>query len=48
MAAYAPLVLAAPWLITLVWVIARTGRSLWAGSEPQSMAEAARRRLTVR
>jgi hypothetical protein len=42
-----PLVLAAPWLLALLWV-ALTGPTVKSGPEPPSMAESARQRLAVR
>ena len=41
------LVLASPWLLALVWVLARCGTGLRDSVAP-SMADEARRRLTVR
>ena len=41
------LVLAAPWLLALAWVLIRCGTGL-RDSEPPSMADEARRRLAVR
>ena len=42
------LMLAAPWLIALLWVLARHGRGVEALPPAPSMAESARRRLAVR
>jgi hypothetical protein len=42
------LVLAAPWLLALLWVLARHGRSVEALPPAPSLAESARRRLAVR
>jgi hypothetical protein len=41
------ILISAPWLVALVWVLCRFGTGLH-GSEPPSMAEEARRRLAVR
>jgi len=43
----APLALACPWLVALVWVLVRYGTGL-RDSVPPSMADEARRRLSVR
>ena len=53
LAAWQPvaLLLAAPWLVGVVWVVARSGLDLATregGSEFPSAAEAARRRLAAR
>jgi hypothetical protein len=42
------LALTAPWLIAVVWVVARSWRVLIGAPVPPSMAESARRRLAVR
>ncbi len=44
----ASLVLTAPWLIAVAWVVARSWRDLKDGPAKASLAESARQRLTVR
>jgi len=42
------LVLTAPWLVAVAWVVARSWRVLIDGPVQPSMAESAKRRLSVR